>query len=512
MLPRGTNVFTGFTRKQKDQERNRRELASRHFLPFVKYTLPEYEVTWYHKILCTVLEDWFAGKIKRLMLFMPPRHGKSQLVSRHLPAFIFGKNPNAYIISASYGMELAEDMNDDVQKIIDDARYYNVFPQTTLAKSIRTLKSDKKKYKRNSNQFQIVGHKGRYQASAVDSAITGRGFDYGIVDDPIKNRKEAESKTVRDSVLSWYMSTFETRQEGEVPILLTVTRWHEDDLAGKLLDLAKKGGKHALKWKVLNFPALADPDEELHPLDQRKGTGEALWPKKFSRKILQARRATLTGYEWESIYQQHPLPAGGAKIKRTWFKIRDYPPEDLYWSRFWDLAISAKKSADYTASIAGAVDSDGNIYLRDMIRGQWEWPEVKRNIKSTSLREEIAVGIEEGGQQKGFVDDLLADSELMSVSIAGHRPDKDKLTRALPWIARAEAGKIYLINGSWIQEFLNECQLFTGVADKHDDQIDAVSGVYQMISSPPAADFGLEALPGAYQSEVNSIWDTNLYQ
>jgi len=494
------------TEVQKKTDATRREISRRQLLPFTKYTKRNYRVQWYHRLICETLDDWISGKIKRLMVFAPPRHGKSELVSRRLPSLILGMYPNAKIISASYNMNLAEDMNNDVQKIIDSERYRLLFPKTTLAgQSAQRFKLGGK-FTRTSKQFQIVGHEGAYVSAGVGTGITGKGFDFGIIDDPVKNRQEAESETVRNTVWDWYMSTFESRQEGEVPILVTVTRWHEDDLAGRLLAAQEKGGEHALKWRIIRLPALAEPEENLDPMDVREGEGEALWPGKFSRKVLLGRRATLTGYEWDSLYQQRPLPPGGGKIKRKWFKMRDTIPEGLSWKRFWDLAVSAKKSADYTASIAAALDAEGNIYLRDMVRGQWEWPDVKRNIIATALTEKIPICVEEGGQQIGFISQLLEEPELQGISVTGSRPDKDKLTRALPWIARAEAGKIYLINGSWINEFLNECQHFTGISDKHDDQIDAVSGVYLLIAQVKAADCGIDASPEDYMGEHESVW------
>lgn len=458
----------------------RRIAATKKMLWFTKYTKLDYQVNWHHNVVCHKLDEWIAGKIKRLMLFMPPRHGKSELASRRLPAFILGKNPNAKIITTSYSDDLASQMNRDVQRIIDSRRYKNVFPETMLSgKNIKTIAYGS--YLRNSSIFEIVGHGGSYRSSGVGGGITGMGFDYGIIDDPIKNRQDAESKAISDGIYNWYMSTFYSRRDhgDNACIMLIMTRWHENDLAGKLLGLQAMGGEYTDKWEVVNFPAIAEKDKS--PGDIRE-EGDALWPDKFSVKSLKTTRANITGYEWDSLYQQRPNPPGGGKIKRDWFKIIDKPPDGLSWQRFWDLAVSAKKSADFTASPSAARDEDGNIYLRNMIRGQWEWPETKRIIIPTARNEKIPVGIEEAGQQKGFIDELIADKELAGISIKGYRPDKDKLTRALPWISRAEAGKVYLVNGSWVNEFLNECQVFTGLNDKRDDQIDGVSGVYQMIA------------------------------
>jgi predicted phage terminase large subunit-like protein len=261
--------------------------------------------------------------------------------------------------------------------------------------------------------------------------------------------------------------------------LIILTRWHEDDLAGRLLEHQRTGGEYADQWEVVNLPAIS---EAIPTTEDPRQPDEALWPSKFSLKALMAIKENIGVYDWEALYQQRPQPPGGSKIQRDWFNIIDKPPEGLYWSRFWDLAVSVKTSADYTASIAGAIDSFGNIYLRDMIRGRWEWPDTRRLLINTAKHEKIPLGIEEAGVQAGFIQELLRDKKLQGTSIKGYRPEKDKLTRALAWISRAESGKLFLIKGPWINEFLNECQLFTGHGDKHDDQIDAVSGVYNMLN------------------------------
>jgi len=184
------------------------------------------------------------------MVFMPPRHGKSELVSRRFPAFALGRDPNTRIIACSYGATLAARLNRDIQRIIDTPGYLSLFPSTRLyGENVRTRAQGT--YLRNSDIFEIVGHAGFCASAGVGGAITGMGFDIGIIDDPIKNQEEAESITYRNMVWEWYGSTFYTRAEKDAIILLTMTRWHQDDLAGRLLNDA--GGD---KWTVLSFPAL----------------------------------------------------------------------------------------------------------------------------------------------------------------------------------------------------------------------------------------------------------------
>jgi hypothetical protein len=253
-----------------------RERARKGLLNFTLYTKPNYSVQWYHRALCRKLNDFAAGKIKRLMVFMPPRHGKSELVSRRLPAFIFGRNPNAQIIATSYAADLAFRMNRDVQRIIDDPRYGQLFPNTTLNNSnVRTVADGS--YLRNSDMFEIVGHTGVYRAAGVGGGITGMGGDFLIIDDPIKDQEQADSEVYREKVYDWYASTLYTRAEGDAGILITLTRWHEGDLAGRLLAQAATDPE-ADQWEVFNFPALKEgaPDE----IDHRE-VDEALWPDKY---------------------------------------------------------------------------------------------------------------------------------------------------------------------------------------------------------------------------------------
>jgi len=436
-----------------------------------------FDRTKFGDVICDELERWYYDPESTfLMILAPPRHGKSQKVSRFLPAWIFGQNPNARIIGTSYGQDYANTISISVQRILQSPNYQTLFPDVGLPGPGRGTELER----RTMAEWQISGHTGYYVGRGTGGGITGRGADYIIIDDPIKNRADAESSNNRDLVWEWYKSTLRTRLQKGGRIALVLTRWHEDDLAGRLLE-KMIDDPQADRWKVVSFPALYEKTEHTHSRDKRK-VGQPLWPSVFDMKFLRQTKATLGSYDWESLYQQNPLPPGGTVIKREWLtKITDQAPDGLYWFRFWDLAVTKKKTSDFTASCQGAMDINGVLYARNMIRGKWEWPTVRKILVAAGKSEDIKVGVETAATQVGFVQDLQQDKGLQGVTVVGYNPEADKKTRALPWIAKAESGNFVMVKGPWIADFISECEHFTGEGDKHDDQVDAVSGVYKMI-------------------------------
>ncbi|HWQ20089.1 MAG TPA: phage terminase large subunit [Methanotrichaceae archaeon] len=235
------------------------------------------------------------------MIFTHPRAGKSELGSRMFPAYAFGRNPDLQIIATSYGSDLASRMNRDVQRIIVSPQYKEVFPETALSeKNIRNTSQGN--YLRNNDIFEIVGHSGVYRSGGVGSGITGMGYDIGVIDDPVKDRAQAESPTYRENAWDWFKSTFYTRAEKNPRMLVILTRWHSDDLAGRLLKAADED-PDAEQWEVLNLPAIAEAPVPSY--DPRK-PGEALWPWKYDEAALKKKCAMVGPYEWEAMWQQRP--------------------------------------------------------------------------------------------------------------------------------------------------------------------------------------------------------------
>jgi predicted phage terminase large subunit-like protein len=439
--------------------------------------LPQFELSWHHDILLKELQAWAVGDTQKLMLFLPPRYAKSLFGSRVLPPFIHGLDPNARIMTASYASELAEEHARAAQNYVLSAEYAELFPNTSLAPSAPTAKG--KKPRLRSDMYDVAGHRGYYRAAGRSGSFTGHGLTHGIIDDPFKNREEAESATIRDKVWNWYTSAFLTRRDvKDASMLLIMTRWHEDDLAGRLL----KGGS---EWKVVRMPAIMEAqDLEYAHAEDLRDEGEALWPTQFDLEALQEIRAEVGEYDWNALFQQRPVPSGGAKIPvgKMQYIDEDELPKDIRWIRFWDIAVSKKTSADFTAGgLLGRAPGQRGLYLKDMIRGRWEWPDTRRLILETAARERVPTGIETSAQQQGFFDDLKRQSVFASVPLFGAKPDKDKLTRALTWIAVADEEQFYLVRGGWTGPFVSEAAVFTGVDDVHDDQIDSVSGAYELL-------------------------------
>ena len=274
-----------------------------NFRKFVTCTKSDYEVNWHHALLCHYLDLLATRDITKLMVFMPPQHGKSQLVSRHFPAFMLGKDPSLKIVGVSYAANLATSFNRSVQRIIDSEEYNKVFPLTRLnSKNVVTAANGN--FLRNADIFEVVDNIGSYKSVGVGGPLTGAPADIGIIDDPVKDSVEAKSAIVQQRNWEWYNDVYLTRLHNDSRQLLTMTRWDENDLAGKIL---KYDG--AENWTILSLPALKE--DESNPEDPRE-VGEALWEEKHSKEsILKVRNQSKRTFV--ALYQQKPrqVSSGG---------------------------------------------------------------------------------------------------------------------------------------------------------------------------------------------------------
>lgn len=436
-------------------------------LSFTRRMYPRYETGRHHVLIADALERVAAGEVRRLMIFTPPRHGKSHLVSVHFPAWYLGRHPDRHVIATSYSAGLAYSFSRQAR---------NLFAAPDWPYSARLARDAKAV-----GEWRTTDG-GGYVSAGVGGPITGKGADILIIDDPVKNAEEAASTLTKEAQWEWYGSTAYTRLHPGGAIVLCMTRWAEDDLAGRLLAAQDEGGE---RWEVLRLPALAEGDPAA-PDPLGRAPGEPLWPAWYDAAALDTIRRATGSRTWEALYQQRPVPAAGALFKRDWLTAAlvgaDTVPPDLHWARYWDLAASTKTTADYTASARVAIDwRTGILYVRDVIRGRWEWPDVRALIVQTALAERgTVVGVEEALHGLAAVQELRRERALAGVALVGVRVDTDKLSRALPWAARAEAGKVALVRGPWVDDFLGEACAFPYGA--HDDQVDAVSGAVQLVA------------------------------
>lgn len=463
-IRRTQDLTDGIARMRAAAERARVGLGvdeSRTAFPdWLPVVSPKLTWNWRHQeFLYAALARVTSGEVKRMIVCMPPRHTKSETVTVRYAAYRMEQQPEMRVIVGAYNQRLANKFSRKIRRIVE----------TRL-----NLSSDCKKI----DEWETP-QGGGLLAAGVGSGLTGHGGDLIIIDDPVKSREEADSETYRERCWDWYTDDVSTRLEPGAAVILIQTRWHEDDLAGRLIKAESEGGEH---WEVVNLPALAESPD---PLGREEG--EALCPARYERAELLRIQQVLGARSFAALYQQRPTPAEGGLFKKDWFRRIVEPseiPANLKWARYYDLAASTKQSADYTASAACAFDKDGTLYIRDIQRGRMEYPEARKLIINTMQRESVAYkisyGIEEAMHGLAAVQDLRREPTIRNVAFRGIRVDKDKKSRALAWATRAEAGKVVLVRGAWINDFLNETLSFPFA--KHDDQVDSVSGAVAMLA------------------------------
>lgn len=412
---------------------------------------PAYRTPPHIELLASKLEAVNRGEIKRLMVAMPPRHGKSNLCSELFPSWYLGHNPQNQVMFTTYGQDLADGFGRKVRNALADERHVRSFPGSELAQDSRSAQ-----------RFNTTAG-GVYYAVGAGGAVTGRGANLLLIDDPLKSREEADSKLIRDKLWDWYASTAYTRLMPGGAVVLVQTRWHEDDLAGRLLNGHEK-------WEVLELPALAEPGDALG-----RGVGEALWPDQYNAEALQTIRSTIGEREFVALYQQHPSALEGAMFKRQWLHRANPPKAGLQVAMGVDLALSTKTSADYTAIAVMGKDEFGKLYVLDAIRERVDFPGALQLIRQVADKwSPKAIAIEQVAFQAVVVQELLRQTTL---PIKGVRPDKDKVTRAQPLALRYEQGLVFHTDlPSWFED-----ELLSFPQGAHDDGVDALAYAYQSV-------------------------------
>jgi predicted phage terminase large subunit-like protein len=388
----------------------------------------------------------------RVIVNMPPRHGKSRLFAVETPLWWMSQRPNTEVICASYALDLAARHSREARDRFDNERF-----QLLTGMSVRPDANQVDDWRTNSGSS--------YKAVGVGGSLTGHGADLLILDDLHNDAAEASSQLMRDRTWDWLLSVAMTRLSPGASVILIGTRWHQDDVTGRLLR------DHAGQWEVINLPAFSGQR------DLFRRPGEVLWPERFGEATLRRIQAGFSRYFWAALYDGNPIAQGGNYVEVEKFKVRNIGelPRDARRFRFWDLATSSKEAADYTAGALCAMERTGEFWVLDVVRGQWEWPKARARIQQQAQIDRCEVGIEAVGGFKAVFANLI-EGWPAGIYVNAFDAERDKLTRALPWFTRTNLGKVNLARGAWNSDFLSECSAFpTG---QHDDQVDAVSGAF----------------------------------
>jgi len=446
-----------------------RRKAASHLVDFMQYDSPTWQPAAHLLRLCEALEAVERGKIRRLMVFMPPRHGKSEVCSKKFPSWYLGRNPRKEIILCSYAADLAYDFS---QLARDTLREHGPDLWKVKVSSTRSAMT----------RWGLQRTRGGCVAAGVGGPITGRGAHLGIIDDPFKNDEEASSATYRDKVWKWYQSTFRTRLAPGGAIVLVMTRWHEDDLAGRLIKEMRAGGE---QWVILNMPALA---EENDPLG--RAVGEPLWPEHgFDKPWAVSLKRTLGTYFWEALYQQHPSTPEGEILKRAWWKYYRVLPYDIqYVIQSWDMTF---KDTDGTDFVVGQVWGlrGADKYLLDQVRARMDFPTTIEAVKALTRKwpQSMAIYIEDKANGPAVISTLRGKIH----GIIPVEPMGSKIARVAAVSPQVEAGNVFLPDPNiapWVQDFVEECAKFPKGA--HDDQVDSMSQALLKMSMPLARGMG----------------------
>lgn len=413
----------------------------------------------HHALLLRELEALTRGSIDRLMVLMPPGSAKSTYASVLFPAWWFVQHPSSGVIATSHTADLAEHFGRQVRNLI-------VEHGPRLGYS---LKSDN----RSAGRWQI-STRGEYFAAGVRGPITGRRADLAIIDDPIKSHAEADSPSYRDHVWNWYRTELMTRLKPGGRVVLIMTRWHEDDLGGRLL------ASEAAEWRALRLPALA---EENDPLGRVPGA--PLWPEWEDAAALRRKRSAVGERVWSALFQQTPRPPTGALFKVSQVSLADDLPGCGRSVRAWDIAATAERDAsdpDWTVGLKLHRDEAGRFTVLDVIRLRGTVHEVNQTVARTAREDGVGVTIgipqDPGSAGKFMVQQfatLLAGYHLVCSPETGA-----KITRARPISAQIEAGNFSVLRSSWTAAFVEELRDFP--LGRKDDQVDALSRAFSMLT------------------------------
>lgn len=417
-------------------------------------------------LVCEVLEKVEQGEVDRLMVFMPPRHSKSMTISETFPSWFIGRKPDRKVILASYGDSLARRFGRANRKKVEE------FAPSVFGVQLSPEHG-------SASNWGIEEHGGQMISAGIGGPISGEGADLLVIDDPIKNRQEADSETYRDMVWNEWQNTLLTRLQPGAAVVVILTRWHEDDLAGRLLNSEPD------LWTVLSLPAVAEENDALG-----REPGQALWPEfGFDEDWAAGRKTSVGSYTWSSLYQQRPSPPQGGVLQRGWWQYyRQAPSKFDEVVQSWDMNFKDKKGSSY---VVGQVwgRNGADKYLLDQVRARLDFVATLRAVVSLSAKWPQA--------RRKLVEDkangpaVISSLKRQVSGLTAVTPQGSKEARAHAVSPDIEAGNVYIPDPSiapWVHDFVEECANFPNSAN--DDQVDAMS----------------QALDRFQSSKIMSIW------
>ena len=467
-------------KEEAQKELARRELARRRYLPFVKRFNKDYDAGWAHADIAARLEQFIKDvedkKSPRLILNCPPRFGKSELTSRNLAPWALGKHPEWEFILCSYSGSLANRFSRANRAVMRDPQYQILFPDSQLDPDTQSV------------ELWQTTEGGGLLAAGVGGPITGSGAHILLIDDPVKNREEAESPQMRQSVWDWYTSTAYTRLAPGGGVLIIMTRWSDDDLGGRIIREMEEG--EGDQFEVVKYRAIATHDEKF------RKSGEALHPARYDEEALGRIRKVIGERDWSALYQQEPVPDEGAYFTRDnfHFYMEDERPPDnemIYYDA-WDLAIGTQDHNDWTVGITAGLDTNEDLWVVDRERGKYDGMEIVEKIIDQHLKWDTQItGVEKGQIEMSimpFLQRRIDERKAYRMNIEGLRTGRrDKMARARAIQGMARAGRIHLPHPSWcpwVEDFVFELLRFP--AGQFDDQVDAIAWLGLLITEMSA--------------------------
>lgn len=430
-------------------------LARRSFKDYCLYIDPTYEVPRHIQFLIDKLSAVERGDIRRLMVSMPPRHGKSETVSHKFPAWFLGRNPDCNVILSSYSFGLVKDFSRSVRNTIESKLYKIAFNITTAEDARQVC------------DWDIADHRGGMLAQSVGGAITGYGAHLFIIDDPFKGWQEAESPTMREMVWDWYRSVALTRLEPNSRMVLIMTRWNRDDLAGRIMQEEKD-------WDIINLPAFADEGDPLG-----RAVGEPLWPERFTKAALEEKKQKVGSRVWHALFGGKPMDPESQKFKRDWFQWYDNLPVDIAKRGAGvDTATSMKSTNDNTSMVYVARGFDRHVYVEDVFLDKV----TVSGFANYLINQQECFGfnsikVEKNNAGEAFNQRIneIAMERMITMPIECQATSTDKMVRAMEFQPLIENGTIRFKRGNprvaaLVEHLIN----FDGTGSDVDDDVDAL--------------------------------------